>query len=154
MLGLRCRQLPARALALKVGIRSTFLATLLNRSTSQQRGPAVLRPRHRLSHVSTTRGCLTAPGHCPILARFLRQTRLEMWIGGDCSATQPMGKILHRPCHRWDGAVLTRRNRQKSTTTTLRVPRQLPSLCLNECCLGILVGRAGRRRGRRETLSS
>ena len=54
---------------------------LLNRSTNQPRGPAVLRPRHRTSRVSTTRGCLTAPGHCPILARFLRQTRLEMWIG-------------------------------------------------------------------------
>jgi hypothetical protein len=35
---------------------------------------------------------LLAPAPCPILARFLRQTRLEMWIGGDCGATQPMEK--------------------------------------------------------------
>jgi hypothetical protein len=80
---------------------------------------AVLRPRHRTSRIRTTGGRFTAPGHCshpiPISAinSFAdvdrRRLRCDTANGKNTApAVSPLG----------DCAVLARRNRQKSMTTT------------------------------------
>jgi len=116
---------------------------LLNQSTNQPRRPAASssnKPRQhdaRLPHapwlLPHVRPVATAPctprGYCPMYARFPRQTRLDMWIGGDCSATANRKDTAPAVLQLGDGAVLARRSRQKSMTTTLGVPRQLSSLC-------------------------
>jgi hypothetical protein len=147
MPGLPCRRLP---LALKVGIRASGIPHgLLNPSTNQP-----CQHDARLPH-----GRWSLPPSWPDFCDKL------VWRCGSAEtagATQLIGKNTApavSPLFLGGGEggalVLARSNNQKSITTTPRVLRQPPSLYgLNECCLEILVGRAGRRRGRRGTLSS
>jgi hypothetical protein len=90
-------RLPARALGLRVGIRATFLAASLKQSTNQP-GRSCGRVIDQVASVRSG-GCLTALTTAPVLADF-GDSSLEVWIGRDCSATQPTAKVPPRLSYR------------------------------------------------------
>jgi hypothetical protein len=63
-------------------------------------------------------GYLIGPEYYPILADAC-DNPLEMWIRRDLQCDTANGGILHHPCRRLRMALLARRKRQKSVTTTL-----------------------------------